>query len=298
MHNNKNNNKNNNTQTFEFDLDKYSIQDLYNLFNLEPNTVITDEVLRKAKRILIQVHPDKSKLPKEYFMFFNKAYKILENMSIFNKQSNKSRSSEYVHDDLYEREIHETISQNKEDNNKFNTIFEKINTDLLPNNKTGYGDWLSNDTNSISIQNHDTMFQQYKKKYNITDITIYNVNPLTNNSNIGDSLIDEPTEYTSDIFSTLKYNDLKKSYEEPLFNISDEYHSKLQKYNNVDQLIQSRKLQSLNPLTQQESLHIMNNNDALDQDISTQRAYKLAKELEKSQLKNIQFTSNFFKISN
>ena len=91
MHNNnnKNNNKNNNTQTFEFDLDKYSIQDLYNLFNLEPNTVITDEVLRKAKRILIQVHPDKSKLPKEYFMFFNKAYKILENMSIFNKQSNK-----------------------------------------------------------------------------------------------------------------------------------------------------------------------------------------------------------------
>ena len=101
-----------------------------------------------------------------------------------------------------------------------------------------------------------------------------------------------------DIFSSLKYNDLKKSYDEPLFTISDENHSKLQKYTNVDQLIQSRKLQSLNPLTQEESLHIMNNTISLDQDISTQRAYKLAKELEKSQLKNIQFTSNFFKISN
>ena len=55
-----------NTQSFEFDLDKYTVDDLYNLFNLKPNTVITAEVLRKAKQTLIQVHPDKSNLPKEY----------------------------------------------------------------------------------------------------------------------------------------------------------------------------------------------------------------------------------------
>ena len=287
-----------NTQSFEFDLDKYTVDDLYNLFNLKPNTVITAEVLRKAKQTLIQVHPDKSNLPKEYFMFFKKAYHILEQISIFNKQSTKARSSEYIHDDLYERDIPETQLQNKDNNIKFNTIFEKINLDMSPNNKNGYGEWLSNNTDSISIDNHATVFEKYKKKYNITDIAIYNVNPLTHNSNIGDSLIDEPTEYTSDIFSSLKYNDLKKSYDEPLFTISDENHSKLQKYTNVDQLIQSRKLQSLNPLTQEESLHIMNNTISLDQDISTQRAYKLAKELEKSQLKNIQFTSNFFKILN
>ena len=145
--NHMNHNKNTHTHTFEFDLDKYSIEDLFNLFNLQPNVVITEEVLRKAKRVLIKVHPDKSNLPKEYFMFFSKAYKIIEQMSVFNKQSNKPRSSEYVHDDLYEREIHETISQNsqhsqpnnEDNNNKFNTIFEKINSDLLPNNKNGYG---------------------------------------------------------------------------------------------------------------------------------------------------------------
>ena len=72
-----------NTQSFEFDLDKYTVDDLYNLFNLKPNTVITAEVLRKAKQTLIQVHPDKSNLPKEYFMFFKKAYHILEQISIF-----------------------------------------------------------------------------------------------------------------------------------------------------------------------------------------------------------------------
>jgi len=287
---------NNNLRSFEFDLNKYSIDELYNLFQLQPNTVITEEVLRHAKRILIKVHPDKSTLPKEYFIFFSKAYKLLEQMSLFNKQSSKERSTEYVHDDIYEQEVHETISQNKDDNNKFNNIFEKINSDMLPSNKSGYGEWLSKDTSNISINNHNIIFEKYKKKYNITDVSIYNVNPIT--SNFGDSLIDDNTEYTSDIFSSLKYNDLKKSYNEPLFTISDENHSKLQKYENLDQLMQSRKSQSLNPLTQEESLNIINNNLSLEQDISTQRAYKLAKELERSQLKNIQFTSNFFKILN
>jgi hypothetical protein len=287
---------NNNLRSFEFDLNKYSIDELYNLFQLQPNTVITEEVLRHAKRILIKVHPDKSTLPKEYFIFFSKAYKLLEQMSLFNKQSSKERSTEYVHDDIYEQEVHDTISQNKDDNNKFNNIFEKINSDMLPSNKSGYGEWLSKDTSNISINNHNIIFEKYKKKYNITDVSIYNVNPIT--SNFGDSLIDDNTEYTSDIFSSLKYNDLKKSYNEPLFTISDENHSKLQKYENLDQLMQSRKSQSLNPLTQEESLNIINNNLSLEQDISTQRAYKLAKELERSQLKNIQFTSNFFKILN
>ena len=289
---------NNNLRSFEFDINKYSIDELYNLFHLPPNTVITENVLKHAKRILIKVHPDKSNLPKEYFMFFSKAYKLLEQMSLFNKQSSKERSTEYVPDDVYEQEIHETISQNK-DINKFNNIFEKINSDMLPTNKNGHGEWLSNDKSNISIENHNKIFEQYKKKYNITDVTQYNVNPITHNTNnFGDSLIDDTTEYTSDIFSSLTYNDLKKSYNEPLFTISDENHSKLQKYENIDQLIQSRNSQSLNPLTKEESLHIMNNNVLLEQDVSTQRAYKLAKELEKSQLKNIQFSSNFFKILN
>lgn len=288
----------NNLRSFEFDLNKYSIDELYNLFQLPPNTVITDDVLRHAKRILIKVHPDKSTLPKEYFMFFSKAYKLLEQMSLFNKQSSKERSTEYVYDDIYENEVHETISQNK-DNIKFNNIFEKVNSDMLPNNKNGHGEWLTKDTPEISIQNHDVIFERYKKKYNITDVTIYNVNPITHNTaNFGDSLIDDTTEYTSDIFSSLKYNDLKKSYNEPLFTISDENHSKLQKYENIDHLIKSRKSELLNPLTKEESTQIMNNNILLEHDISTQRAYKLAKELERSQLKNIQFSSNFFKILN
>jgi len=288
----------NNLRSFEFDLNKYSIDELYNLFQLPPNTVITEEVLRNAKRTLIKVHPDKSSLPKEYFMFFSKAYKLLEQMSIFNKQSTKERSTDYRPDDIYEQEIHETLSQNK-DNIKFNNIFEKLNSDMLPSNKTGYGEWLSTDTSNISINNHDVIFEKYKKKYNITDVTVYNVTPMTNyTTNFGDSLVDDTTEYTSDIFGSLKYNDLKKSYNESLFTISDENHSKLQKYDNIDQLRQSRKSQLLTPLTQEESLHIINNNISLEHDISTQRAYKLAKELESSQLKNIQFTSNFFKILN
>ena len=33
--------------------------------------------LRRAKKIVLATHPDKSKLDKEYFLFFSKAYKVL-----------------------------------------------------------------------------------------------------------------------------------------------------------------------------------------------------------------------------
>ena len=33
--------------------------------------------LKEAKITVLQMHPDKSRLPKEYFLFFTKAYKML-----------------------------------------------------------------------------------------------------------------------------------------------------------------------------------------------------------------------------
>ena len=57
----------------------------------------------------------------------------------------------------------------------------------------------------MSIDNHNTIFEKYKKQYNITDVTVYNVTPISHNTtNFGDSLIDDTTEYTSDIFGSLK----------------------------------------------------------------------------------------------
>ena len=50
----------------DFNLDNYNLQDLLTLFQLENNFNIED--LKNAKKIVLQLHPDKSGLDKEYFL--------------------------------------------------------------------------------------------------------------------------------------------------------------------------------------------------------------------------------------
>ena len=60
--------------TLDLDLDHYSLEDLYRLFNIY-DCVINEPNLKTAKQIVLKMHPDKSRLDAKYFLFFSKAYK-------------------------------------------------------------------------------------------------------------------------------------------------------------------------------------------------------------------------------
>ena len=62
--------------TLDLDINNYSLNDLYKLFNIDDN-FLTDISLKDAKQIVLKMHPDKSKLDAKYFLFFSKAYKTL-----------------------------------------------------------------------------------------------------------------------------------------------------------------------------------------------------------------------------
>ena len=49
-------------------MDNYNLEDLLRLFHLDYN--FNEEQLKSAKKIVLKTHPDKSQLPKEYFLFF------------------------------------------------------------------------------------------------------------------------------------------------------------------------------------------------------------------------------------
>jgi hypothetical protein len=55
----------------DLNLDNYELTDLLTLFKLEYDFIESD--LKNAKKIVLKTHPDKSNLPKEYFLFFSKA---------------------------------------------------------------------------------------------------------------------------------------------------------------------------------------------------------------------------------
>ena len=52
----------------DLDLENYSLQELLNLFKLKNNFSIND--LKITKKMVMLMHPDKSGLEKEYFLFY------------------------------------------------------------------------------------------------------------------------------------------------------------------------------------------------------------------------------------
>ena len=64
----------------DLDVDNYSLDDLYNLFNISNNNsnqVLDEHSLKGAKQIVLKMHPDKSQLDSKYFLFFSKASRVI-----------------------------------------------------------------------------------------------------------------------------------------------------------------------------------------------------------------------------
>ena len=58
------------------ELSMYSLKDLLQLFKIETYNPTHDEMIAAKKQVLM-THPDKSKLPSEYFLFYKKAFDIV-----------------------------------------------------------------------------------------------------------------------------------------------------------------------------------------------------------------------------
>ena len=61
---------------FDLDIDNYGLEDILNLFHLDYK--FDKASMKKAKGMALKTHPDKSGLSKDFFLFFMKAYKMLE----------------------------------------------------------------------------------------------------------------------------------------------------------------------------------------------------------------------------
>ena len=69
----------------DLDINHYDLESLVALFKIPIHFKVED--LKKAKKTVLAMHPDKSKLDKKYFLFFSKAYKILYEIHQFKIKS-------------------------------------------------------------------------------------------------------------------------------------------------------------------------------------------------------------------
>ena len=79
---------------FDLNIDNYDLEDILNLFHLDYK--FEKEKMKNAKLMALKTHPDKSGLPKEVFLFFMKAYKMIESIYEFKmKRAKCARNTSY-----------------------------------------------------------------------------------------------------------------------------------------------------------------------------------------------------------
>ena len=170
----------------------------------------------------MMTHPDRSGLPKDYFLFFVKAYRILHNIA--NREQKRETNKDIPMDtSIDENIIHDFISS-PDFNTRFNKQFEALDI-RDEDQQSGYEDWLRNtdekpvsrkptnlrDMNNLLEQEREKQIQYFGKTNAI--ITIGDHSSY-------DILRKRTPYYDSDIFSSsLPYQDLKKAHEETLIRV-------------------------------------------------------------------------------
>jgi len=283
----------------DLDLDNYSLEDLYHLFNVHQG-ILNEDTLKNAKQIVLKMHPDKSKLDSKYFLFFSKAYKRLYSIYEFqNKSSSKKlnendyfdESNKTVLDNMFEK--NKAFKDPKNFNNWFNNAFEKNRLDNPI--EQGYGDWLKSDDGFLSVNDNVTktnmneVFERHKKQ--IQSLTVYTGVTDMFASTLGGSLLSG-----SDNFTTEQYTDLRQAYTETLIPVTQDDYDKMQKFNTINEYKTHRDGVDMTPLSKEVAEQMLLKKQSTADQQSAALAYKYAQEAEKSKQKQQSFWSNIKQI--
>ena len=251
------------------DIHMYSLKDLLELFNADYN--MSSDDLKRAKKQVLMTHPDKSKLPAEYFLFYKKAFDII--VKFYNNQNKQSQNitaenTTYVPTSISDtnkstsKQITTAINNlnKKEFQDNFNKLFE---TNMVKKTNNTRNEWFSKDdqiyesSDDVNSKNMGQIFDKIKDKQSGM-VKYKGVENLVVNSGSGYNLYDDDdaddTYVTSDPFSKLKFDDLRKVHkDETVLSVSERDYNKVKKYASVDHFMRERGNQSLTPLEKQDA---------------------------------------------
>ena len=283
-------------ENLDLNIDNYTLIDLLKLFKLDYD--FTKEDLKQAKKVVMRVHPDKCNLDKEYFMFFSSAYKMIYYIYDFRYQRNRCKSYKYEIEKDKEKELLlKDISKHKNFNKIFNELFEK-NYIAEEETSKGYGEWLKNsEDDNINIENINQMHVEIERKKESGKSLVVKKDILEmQGSSYKDLTGNIPESYSSDIFSSLGFDDIRKAHTETVIPVTNEDYNNIKKYKNLNELKNDRNSQVLEPLCEKDALNYFSSKDNIDNKLSIERAYRLAKQDEQNKKINNSWMRGFKQI--
>jgi len=239
--------------------------------------------------MVLKTHPDKSGLDPDIFRFFQKAYSVLAKIYYF-----RNKKSECVHDKTYSPE---PISKEKakllrsldgksvsDFNEWFNQMFEKTRVKDEASD-SGYGDWYNNykdkEQKNFTLSDFGREFE--KEKQNCKALIVKRDIEEIGNTGGYDLSRDVPAEYSSDVFSKLQYEDLKKAHTQNVVPVTREDFEKRKQYKSVDEFRRHRTQEEVTPLSLQQSREYLRKREERGQVGDTRRIFSIIKRDEEVQ---------------
>jgi len=279
----------NNQPSHNLNIQSYSLEEVLGLFDLKYKITLDD--LKRAKKKVLMLHPDKSKLAADYFLFYKKALDIVVRFYENQNRQNAAISPEktqYVAENVpksMSKQINKVIDSMGADGfqSKFNELFEN-NMTRKPNQEKNA--WFQNDDptyqidSNVSASNMGQVLETIKQK-NQGLVKYSGVTHLYSGGGPGTNFYEDAEDehddsyVTSDPFSKLKYDDLRKVHkDQTVFAVSESDYRKIPQYSSVDHFVRERGRQNNQPMDKTQAEQILANQEREMQEKMMQRQYQ------------------------
>ena len=286
---------------FDLDIENYELEDILNLFKLQYNFVEAD--LKKAYRIALKLHPDKSKLSGDYFRFYMKAYKIVEKVFNFRIQLKKSKyytiynAKETDFNDDKAILLHSLNGKSiQEFNQWFNKMFEKVKV-KDEEDDTGYSSWIKNnkmdddDNEKVALSDFGRAFEAKKTECKAL-VKHQGVREMGEKDGGYNLVREKVNNYSSGLFSKLPYEDFKKAHTETVIPVTHQDFLNKEKFNSLEMYKKHRDSQDVVPPSLQQSQQYLAEREKNEGQIHSRRAFKILKRDEELEKSNEKWWSN------
>jgi hypothetical protein len=302
----------------------YSFNEILSLFDLHNINHITEEEMKKAKMLVLKTHPDKSRLPPEYFIFYKKAFEIIVNYYNNQNKTNakvphtKQNYNQHINNDNFhtDENVLNTIETMKPEvfQKTFNELFEQNNMGRKIVNKN---EWFSKDDPPFDISLHNkantvsaihSNFEKIKQQQKQNEIVVFKQLqelPLNTTLTSGDLYEDIDDISNNDVyiesnpFSKLRFEDLKKVHKnETIFQISEAEYKNIPKYDNVEHYENTRNSVNYNLPSKDKSEQILKEQQENIRSNMLKKEFALKKKQAEYEQKNKSVLSYFLQIQN
>lgn len=287
----------------------YSFEELLDLFNLSKNFNV--EELKQAKRKVLFMHPDKSRLPPEYFLFYKKAFEII--VTFFEdrvKQDRPVPQTKVAYTPMNTSEnkkVGKVINgmKSEEFNHKFNEMFDE-NMSKPPDPTRNA--WFQQEKalydvpEKVSQQNMGSALKDIRERGSEM-IRYRGVETMYSTGAGGTNFYDDgETEdggyIASDVFGKLKYDDLRRVHkDQTVFSVSESDYDKMAKYASIDHLSQERSKQNLTPLEKSQAEAQMRQQEQIHKEALMKRQYEAKLRTLEYEEKNKRVLANFLRLT-